>query len=549
MNPRAPYNQSAGERLLFGLALGTRRVLEAVDRPPAALFGRAQGGHPRGIALVVTLITVTILSAAVVEYAYSTRINMHLSVNHADRLRSQYLARSAVNLSRLLLSFQYALQDESTEAGRGQDGDDMAQLISRAMRRSNFQLYSYIDLLMQPFSTGKLQSPVGGVNLTDWGVEGFGQLAGDFHVEITPEEGKINLNQFAVEEIQEKDLQQLCAMVMDEIYDPIFEQQDEAGDTLDRALVLGRIVDYIDTNTTALELSDECTIRGEGGDELSPYEREESDIKPRNAKLTHVAELYQVPGVTEAFMRTFGDQFTVYPVGRPNLNVATTPIFYSVLCQNVVLEQGVGNAGGESAFNLCARSPQVQAEVLLMSLALDGVREFFSSPMSVLMAYVGSTESSLLPTAEKGQPVGFLSVSQLPAYIEDFKRDPELMAQFIHYSPDYQRMAAENPHMQLDPLNPQLPQWTVNYDRTGLMRSVTAHNPTIYRIKGVGTYGTSQSEVEAVVDFSKSLRRLPDEKALTEDVDDPEQVTELKEALREMRNTMPKGRVLYWRQK
>lgn len=533
------------------LARATRRVLDAVDQPARPALARAHDaqGRPRGIALMLALITIAILSAAVVEFAYATRVNINMSVNSADKLRSHYLARSSVNLSRLLLSFQYALQNESQQAGRGQDSNDMAQLISRAMRRSNFQLYQYIDLLMQPFSSGKLQSPVGGVNLTEWGVQGFGEVVGDFNVQIVPEEGKVDLNQFAVMDVNEKDIQQLCAMVLDETYDPIFEQKDENGETLSRALVLGRIIDHIDLNSTAIELTSECTIRGQGGDEQRPYERRGRDLKPRNARLTHVDELYQVPGVTEAFMRAFGDQFTVYPVGRPNLNVATTPVFYAVLCQNVVLPAGMGNPQGQTAFNLCARSPQVQAEVLLMAMALDGVREFFSNPMSVLMAYVGSSESSLLPSAEKGQPVAFLSVSQLPSFIEDFKRDPALMAQFLIYSPTYQQLVAGNPSMQIDPINPQLPKWTVNYDRTGLMRSVTAHNPTIYRIKGVGTYGTSRSEVEAVIDFGKSIRRVPNEKQLTEGVNDPEQVKELKQALRTLNDTMPKGRVLYWRQK
>lgn len=530
------------------LACVTRRVLDAVDRPAGGLFRRDRRAQsrPRGIALMLTLITITILSAAVVEYAYSTRVNVNLSVNSADKLRSYYLARSAVNLSRLLVSFQFALQSESTEAGRGQDSNDMAQLISRAVRRSNFQLYQYVPLLMQTFSSGKLQSPVGGVNLTGWGVEGFGEFAGDFTVEISPEEGRVNLNQFAVDEINEKDLQELCSMIVDPSYDTIFEQKDKNGETLDRARVLGRIVDFIDLNSTATELTAECTIRGQGGDELRPYDGDRNSVKPRDAKLTHVAELYQVPGVTEAFMRAFGEQFTVYPVGRPNLNVATLPIFYSVLCRNLTVPQGSGDV---SAFGLCTRSPQIQTEVLLMAMALDGIREFFSDPMSVLMAYVGGTESSLLPSASKGQTVAFLSVSQLPQFIEDLKKDPALMAQFLTYSPAYHQMAAKNPQMQIDPVNPQFPKWTVEYDRTGLMRSVSSHTPTIYRMKAIGNYGSSRTEIDTVVDFGKSVRRLPAEELLTEDVDDDEQSKEIKEALRELRETIPKGRVLYWSEK
>lgn len=535
--------------MLDFIAKTTMKTLDALDRPAR----NPMRGRPRGIALIVVTVTIGILTTAVVEYAYSTRVNLSMSSNNSDKLRSYYLARSAVNISRLLLSFQYALQSESREAGRGEDADDMAQLISRAMRRSNFQMYQYVDLLMKPFNSGKLESPVGGIDLKESGVEGFGEFGGDFTVEIIPEEGKVDINRFNTDKISEGDLQEVCAMIVDGSYDSIFEQKDEWGDTLDRALVMERLVNYIDLNTQGLELTPDCMIRSESGDERRPYERAERDAEPRDAKLTHLDELHQIEGVTDTFMEAFGEQMTVYPVGRPNLNVATAPIFYSVLCRNVEAQQGIsagsGNEGSASPFNLCARDPQIRSQVLLFALALDGVRQFFSDPMSVLMAYVGSTESKLLPSAKKGQPVAFLSVSQLPSYIEDFQRNPQVMAQFLMYSPTYQQLVAANPAMQVDPLNPQFPQWTVNFDRTGLMRSVSSRTPSIYRLRAKGTYGSSETEIETVIDFGKTVRRLPNEQELTENEDDPEEVKELKKALRDTRKTMPKGRVLYWREK
>lgn len=532
------------------IAKATLRTLQALDQPAANPLDEKR---PRGIALIVVVVTIGLLTAAVIEYTYDTRVNLSMSSNSADKLRSYYNARSAVNISRLLLSFQYALQDESREAGRGDGADDMAQLISRAMRRSNFQMYQYVDLLMKPFNSGKLESPVGGIDLKESGVEGFGEFGGDFSVEIIPEEGKVDINRFSTDEVSEGDLQEVCAMIVDESYDSIFEQKDDRGETLDRALVLSRLVNYVDTNTVGLELTEHCIIRSQSGDEQRPYDRTESDIEPRDAKLTHIDELYQVEGVTDVFMKAFKEQMTVYPVGRPNLNVATAPIFYSVLCRNVQSANGIttqsGNDGEASPFNLCARNPQIRAQVLYFALALDGVRQFFSDPMSVLMAYVGTTESKLLPSAKKGQPVGFLSISQLPDYIEDFKRNPQIMAQFLAYSPTYQQLVSVNPSLQVDPLNPQFPQWSVNFDRTGLMRSVSARTPSIYRLRARGTYGSSETVIETVIDFGKPVRRLPNEQKLTENEDDPEQVKELKKALRETRETMPKGRVLYWREK
>jgi hypothetical protein len=144
--------------------------------------------------------------------------------------------------------------------------------------------------------------------------------------------------------------------------------------------------------------------------------------------------------------------------------------------------------------------------------------------------------------------VAFLSVSQFPAYIEDLKQNPLLVGQFIQYSPLYQQLVLANPGMMLDPLNPAVPAWTVEFDRAGLMRSVTTTTPKIYRIYASGRYGSTESTIEAVIDFDKTVRRLPSEKALEEQESDAEILKELKDARREQFKESPKGRVLHWRE-
>ena len=108
----------------------------------------------------MALVTIAILAAAVVQFTYDSRVQLAIASNERDRLKSYFLARSSLNLSTLLLEFQFALQSESSETE-----DDMGQLIGRAMRRSNFQMYQYVDLLLAPFSSGSIDSPIGGLDL------------------------------------------------------------------------------------------------------------------------------------------------------------------------------------------------------------------------------------------------------------------------------------------------------------------------------------------------------------------------------------------------
>jgi general secretion pathway protein K len=526
--------------MLKPIAYMTLAFLNLVERP----VGRADlvDKRPRGIALLMALVTIALLSAMVVEHTYSARVHLSMATNTRDKVKSYYLARSAVNISRLMILFQFGLQQESKDTE-----DQMGQLINRAMRRSNFQMYQYIDLLLGPFNSGKIESPVGGLDLSESGVEGFGNFTGEFNVKITPESGRININDFAKAELDQAALTPVCSMFIDSQYDDMFFRKDENGELMDRATVIQNIVDFLDPNQEALRIDTDCLPQGQGGDEGRSYNKKNDSrgrVMPRNAKLTHVEDIYQIHGMTGELVDAFRDRFTVYDIGKPNVNVATAPVFYSVLCQSVMIP-GAQDAKG---YALCAKSPQIALQVLWFSLALDGIRAFFENPMTVLMAYVGSQQAQLLPSAKKGQPVAFLSVSQLPTYLNDLKNDPLLMAQFLQYSPAYLQLIARNPQLAIDPLAPKLGPWTIDFDRGTLTRLVSAATPEVYRFIATGRYGSTEAKIETVIDFNKTARRLPNERQLAAQESDPEEVRNLKTQLRQQRDQMVRGRTLYWRE-
>src|SRR5258705_2343461 len=62
--------------------------------------------HHRGVALILVLTTLAILTAVGVDFSYQSRVSLKLAENLRDETRAYYMARSAVNLSRLLLHFQ-----------------------------------------------------------------------------------------------------------------------------------------------------------------------------------------------------------------------------------------------------------------------------------------------------------------------------------------------------------------------------------------------------------------------------------------------------------
>ena len=64
---------------------------------------RRTSPHQTGVALVTTLLAVTLLTIAVVEFAYSSQVDYHLAHNALKALQANYLARSGVNLAMLVL--------------------------------------------------------------------------------------------------------------------------------------------------------------------------------------------------------------------------------------------------------------------------------------------------------------------------------------------------------------------------------------------------------------------------------------------------------------
>lgn len=53
--------------------------------------------NEKGIALIITLLVVTLLTALIVEFAYSARVNLSAAGNFRDKQKAYYLAKSGVN--------------------------------------------------------------------------------------------------------------------------------------------------------------------------------------------------------------------------------------------------------------------------------------------------------------------------------------------------------------------------------------------------------------------------------------------------------------------
>ena len=271
----------------------------------------------RGVAMLMAIVAVTMLGVIVADFARNTQVHAASTYNVRDELRSEYLARSAVNLSMLLLSVQ--------------------GVVTKEMKRFHLRpppLWQFADYFVISFNDPSALELVGslvGVGMD--GSEGFGGFDGDMQVTIVDEESKINLNMAMQGPAMQKILaKELMALFLPTEYDELFEDQDEQGNTMDRDDVAGALIDWADPDTN---------VFGAGGAEDASYEMLDDPYPRKNAAYDTLEEILMVNGVDDDFWAAFVDPepehpearaLTVWGSGKINVNTADPLVLMSVMC-------------------------------------------------------------------------------------------------------------------------------------------------------------------------------------------------------------------------
>lgn len=291
----------------------------------------------KGIALVIVLMAVLALMIIIVEFAYTTRVHYSMAQNLRDRLQAEYLARSALQISLLVLKFQKQIDSVQERIG------------------SNVTLFGAGPLYQQiPIDSILLRAALGGgeggeislSNEEQKDMTDFLSFSGDFFARIEDEQGKINVNALAStleqgaqggegaqgsptptptpageEEkvtVSQVTYDQMLALVDSKDYDSLFK-----GDYT-REEVIYNIMDWVD--------EDKRRSGFEGGQEDNLYINKEPPYRSKNAKFDSIEEIALVEGVDQEFLNTFQSSLTVYGnTNQININTATRILLYGIV--------------------------------------------------------------------------------------------------------------------------------------------------------------------------------------------------------------------------
>lgn len=302
------------------------------------------------MALFMVLVGLALLTAVVADFAYNQHVKLLIAARERDALRAHYLARSGVELARLLLFFQDQIQpalDMAQQAGMlpfGEfvvwkliplDSDMLCGLTDGQIGEAlGFDMDNAREAMAERRSTALAQAPLE-IEEEKFSMfddkSAFCDMGGSFKVEIVDEDSKLSLRrwetEFGPQAAARRDL--LMALFYPRRYDFLFEEEDSHGQRSDRYDVISAIRDWIDRDreTTDAKAPPEHFGRDVGGDEDSAhgYDQYGPSYRSKNAYFDSKQELHLVRGIDDEIYDTFADALSIYSEGKVNIKSATNP--------------------------------------------------------------------------------------------------------------------------------------------------------------------------------------------------------------------------------
>ncbi len=288
----------------------------------------------RGVALVMTLGAITVLTVFLTELQEETSSELSAALAERDALKAEYYAKSAVNLARLLIAAEPEIKKSIPILG--------AQI-------PQIPVWEFTDMVLGPFndSTGGQSfsslinaDPSTGKNL---GLTG----GGHYELRIVDEESKININLASdgLPNHQQRLGAQLLGLFSSPAYKALFEGRDCDNQFTDQLTICGAIADWTDEDENLYSCDPfSQTASSAKGTEDNYYQILGLPYRRKNAPYDSLEELRQVRGMCDNIWSSFVDPdpsdphkrvMTVWgQTGQVNLNTADALPIIAVICSD-----------------------------------------------------------------------------------------------------------------------------------------------------------------------------------------------------------------------
>jgi len=287
----------------------------------------------RGIALVMVMGAIAILTVMLAEFQDETSAELAAATAQRDGVQAEYMARSAVNLSRLLIASEPTMRKAIAP---------MFMLMKKTPPQ--LPVWEFSDRLLGAFNdeeSSKDFATTVGLDMSQ--AKNLGLAGGKYELVIVDEDAKINVNLGAANDIAHIRLaQEIMALIGPMQYATIFEQKDGSGQFHDRISTCQALIDWADVDELAFNCDlSQLSAAQNAGVEDAWYQLLKKPYRRKNAPYDSLEELHMVRGVSEDFWSTFIDPdptnpkkrvITVWGQGAVNVNSANAQTLLGVVC-------------------------------------------------------------------------------------------------------------------------------------------------------------------------------------------------------------------------
>lgn len=415
----------------------TRALLSGAPSSPRR--ARRRRAKERGIALVMVMGAIAILTVMLAEFQDETSAELASATAQRDAVGAEYLARSAVNLSRLLIASEPTVRKA------------VAPLFMM-MKRTPPQLpvWEFSDQLLGAFNDQEASADFGStIGLDMTGAKNTTLKDGRFELSIVDEDSKINVNLGASNDIAHIRLaKELMGLTVAPQYSPLFEQKDSTGQFHDRMSTCRAIIDWADSDEQAFNCDMQAlTSASSAGVEDAYYQLLPKPYRAKNAPYDSLEELHMVKGVHEDFWSTFVEPdpenpakrvVTVWGSGAVNVNTANAQTLLGVVC-----------AGAPMA-EICTLPEQASLFLtgVTMARGLTMGAPLFGSPKDFVSAMTGKGQLGPILQGLGMKPVVFQSQAEFQKSITTESKMFSIYA--VGVKKGYRRETRVKVHMVVD---------------------------------------------------------------------------------------------------
>lgn len=392
---------------------GSRDSIRARPRRAIGTRPRKRDKRREGVALILAIITLLLLSILTVELSDSSTNYYLASTQDRDRLQAEYMARSGLNLTRLLMSSRN--QQILTTQVRY-----FYQLTLQQNGPSELPVWLAANDILAPFCSGGDFADSGAFDLG--GAEDFFAAAGRCAITAEAENAKINVStglHFGGDQARRNTAMQLFALLggyhSPSPFDPLFDEIDNEGQLNSRLDVVSASIDWWDPDTDRLIFDPGSNEVSQVGAEDDIYGRYDDPYRVKNAPFDSLEELRYIRGVGDDFWATFVEtdpddirsrNLTVYGSGRVNINEARPEVLLARVCSISPEEQLCTNPEDTAKFIQILRMFKQQFPLPLFGDG-SGFLSFLrgQGPIWNLLVMIVGPESPLLftPITAEGQ--------------------------------------------------------------------------------------------------------------------------------------------------